>query len=208
MKIYHKILVLCLFAGPFYMSFGQDKSSCKALIDDDNGFYKGECKKGLAHGEGVYNFSDELRTYEGNFKKGKFNGEGIIYTVESGEKEIVKKGIWKSNVYKGEKKIRPYSVGRSVNLARYTIRKKGEGNKVEINFYRNGGRNNVSNLQMFANYGQEIRGGYISGFENIEYPFKCELIYNTLNKLETLTYEVRFDFTINESGEWEVILNN
>jgi len=53
---------------------------CKVLVKELQGQYNGECKKGLANGEGRAKGEDE---YAGSFKKGYPNGFGI-YTYANG----------------------------------------------------------------------------------------------------------------------------
>ena len=208
MKTFQNFLVLFMVFGAVNMLQSQTDSKCKVINEDTTGIYEGKCKKGLAHGTGIYQFSDNERIYEGNFKKGKFSGKGEIYKIVSGEKEVIKKGIWKNNKYLGEKKVSSYVVKRKTNLDRYMFRKVGEGNRVEISFLQNGSRNNVENLNIVTNNGVEIARSYISGIQNIEFPFVCEIFYYTQNKFKTASYEVRVEFIINEPGAWDVTLFN
>lgn len=208
MRIYSKFIVFIMVFGTINILNAQKISTCKVIYEDALGTYEGKCKKGLAHGSGLYKFSDGERFYEGKFKKGKFSGEGEIYTIVDGEKEVIKTGIWKKNEYIGEKKINPYVIKRSNNLDRYTIRKVSDGNRVEISFFQNGVRNNVQNLNIFVNNGIDITGTNIRGFQGIQFPFECEITYLTQNKFKTITYQVQFEFIINEPGAWDVFLFN
>ncbi len=208
MKAIQRFLVLFFVLGAINFLQSQTDSTCVVINEDTPGTYEGKCKKGLAHGSGIYKFSDGERIYEGKFKKGKFSGQGEIYKVMNGEKEVLKGGIWKNNEYLGEKKVSAYVVKRKINLDRYIFRKVGEGNRVEISFLQNGSRNNVESLNIVTNNGVEIARSYISGFQSIEFPFVCEIFYYTQNKFKTGSYEVRVEFIINEPGEWDVILYN
>ena len=69
--------------------FGQ--SECKVLKDEISIEYKGDCKDGLAHGQGEATGIDH---YKGSFKKGFPHGEGTYkwYTGESYE------GQWKKGI--------------------------------------------------------------------------------------------------------------
>lgn len=208
MKSFQRILVVFMVLGTINTLQSQSDSKCKVVNEDTPGKYEGKCKKGLAHGLGIYKFSDNIKIYEGQFKKGKFNGLGVIYSIESGKKEVLKEGIWKNNIYKGEKKIASYIVKRNYNVDRYTLRRKGDQNKVWLNFIQNGTRNNVSNLNISVSNGVEMPGGYVTGYNIIEFPFTCSIIYTTMNKLQTASGEATFEFIINEPGEWDVILYN
>ncbi len=65
---------------------GFSQYNCKVLVENLNGQYNGECKKGLANGEGS---AKGIDTYVGNFKKGLPNGFGV-YTYENGSNFIGK----------------------------------------------------------------------------------------------------------------------
>lgn len=57
---------------------------CKVLVDNLKGQYNGDCKRGLANGEGS---AKGIDTYIGKFKKGLPNGFGV-YTYENGSNFI------------------------------------------------------------------------------------------------------------------------
>ncbi len=186
----------------------QKDEICKVVGENMKGEYYGKCKKGLAHGQGVFNYAEGGKIYEGKFKKGKMNGKGTLYVLKNGIREVIDKGIWKNNEFVGEIKMVPYSVNRIINLDRHTVRRLGDGDRVNLNFYQNGARNNVSGLTVFTNNGTQVTGSYIYSYENILYPFKCEVSYTTTSKFKTTSYRVRFDIVINEPGEWDIALYN
>lgn len=91
-------LIFCFF---LFVVSAQD---CAVSIDDLTAeTYVGDCKKGLANGEGEARFADF--TFKGSFKKGVPQGEGTI-TFDSGQTLIVetKKGkiFGFGKLYKGE----------------------------------------------------------------------------------------------------------
>jgi hypothetical protein len=67
------------------------QNTCKVLVKELEGQYNGECKKGLANGEGAAQGTD---TYHGSFKKGLPHGFGV-YAYSNGSTYIgsFKKGI-------------------------------------------------------------------------------------------------------------------
>ena len=136
------------------------------------------------------------------------HGDGVLYKLNDGQKNIDKQGIWKSNNYIGEKRIAPYSIKRTINLDRNSVRKTEEGNEVVINFYRNGARNNVRNLNVASSSGKEVVGSNVFIINDIIFPFKCEIFYDTINKLGSSVFEVRFEIEINEPGKWDISLYN
>lgn len=209
MENYIKIALILFLQITFLNTFSQEKD-CKVLGKDMIGEYQGKCKKGLAHGSGIFKFTKKNEVYEGKFKKGKFHGEGELYSISNREKTILKTGIWKDNQYQGEKKIKPYDVYRAnlINLDRYIIRKVADGNSVTFNFYRNGTRNDVRDLNIFVNNGNRVAGSNLVIYDSILYPFTCQVTYNTPSKLGTTSYRVNFEFTLNEPGVWEITLFN
>ncbi len=78
-----------------FMSFSQEKSGCNVLKTELIGAYKGECKKGKAHGKGLAKGVDE---YEGYFKKGLPHGYGE-YKYSNGD---IYKGDFKNGLFHGQ----------------------------------------------------------------------------------------------------------
>lgn len=74
-------IILMLIAACFYVSAQYD---CKVLMESLQGQYNGECKKGLANGNGMAKGVD---SYTGEFRKGYPNGFGV-YTYENGSNYI------------------------------------------------------------------------------------------------------------------------
>jgi len=87
---------------------------CKVLVEDLQGQYNGDCKKGLANGNGsakgiesytgefkrgypngfgVYIYKDSSR-YIGNFKKGKKDGYGMLVRKTDTGGKILDYGLW------------------------------------------------------------------------------------------------------------------
>jgi hypothetical protein len=205
-------------------SSAQD-SECKVLMPAISGIYSGECKKGLAQGQGI---SQGVDHYEGQFSKGLPHGKGTytwadgsVYIGEyekglkNGEGVMVKdtattKGFWKNDVYVGAELIRPYEVIRKDNLLNCSFRKtRPEGNQVIVKLLSKGQINpRVSNLIMASNYGTQFNSGSYYGFENTYYPFNLKISYTTSNPISLASFDVVFECIINEPGTWEVILNN
>jgi hypothetical protein len=77
-------IIICLIG---YSAHSQD---CRVLIEEISKSYQGDCKKGLAHGEGIA--IGEVYTYEGDFKKGLPAGDGKL-TFDDGK---VFEGKWKA----------------------------------------------------------------------------------------------------------------
>jgi hypothetical protein len=121
--------------------------NCKVLADSLKGDYAGECKKGLANGQGTAIGADSYsgswkngypdgkgkyiwrngNWFDGFFKKGACNGEGTLYvakTDSSDGKEV--KGLWENGEYKKTYK-ESYTVKEmSNNIGAVNIRKIGK----------------------------------------------------------------------------------
>lgn len=220
-------LLLCMLHF-FWIPQVYTQDSCKVLKAEIAKTYVGKCKKGLANGKGIAKGIDQ---YEGHFKNGLPDGYGT-YTWENGNKyegywlkgemhgegTMLKKsnvhdstiqGIWKKGVF--VKKIVPHSylILKSRSVARYTVQKIKEGNRVQFAFIRNGTTNNlITNLMFAPSNGTQIMVGNKTSFDDIAFPFMCKINYNTPNPLQTAVYEVVFEIQINEPGEWLVTLFN
>lgn len=202
-------ILITFFISFLFLSFNTNifsQNNCKVISEEMSGEYKGECKNGLAEGKGNFTFSNKRFMYRGEFKQGMMNGKGAMYTLKNGKYKLVREGVWIKNVFSPD--LPPYEVKQTTNLDRYTVRKVDSGNKVMINFLKNGARNSVRNLNILVNNGVEVVGGSIRGYENVEFPFSCRLLYYTSTKLGTSSFEVTFDVVINEPGSWEITLNN
>lgn len=69
-----------------FVLHGFSQYDCKVLIENLQGQYNGDCKKGLANGEGS---AKGIDSYTGHFRKGLPNGFGV-YTYENGSNYIGK----------------------------------------------------------------------------------------------------------------------
>ncbi len=120
------VAVIIGIIGFSVSGFSQDcKVSKKELI----GEYKGECRKGKAHGKGkatgtdtyegefksglpegkgVYTFSNG-NIYRGDFKDGKMEGHGSLTYKREGASDSVVTGYWKKDRYYG-KYENPYRI--------------------------------------------------------------------------------------------------
>ena len=201
------------------------QSDCKVTIPGISGSYSGDCKNGLAHGKGIAQGVDH---YEGQFIKGKPDGKGIYKWADGTSYEGQWKdgmregrgkmiyndstvnGYWKEGKYIGKQLIPPYTIINSTSVARSTFSKtSGIGNGVKIRILLGGDDNtNVEGLSLASSSGNEYRSGNVYGIENTYLPLDIKIIYRTWNKLHTSQYEVRFEFTINDPGIWNVAISN
>lgn len=206
MKTIYLLFISFLLFGNTY---GQNKQSCKVINSELTGTYIGDCQKGRADGKGEFTFADGSYVYVGHFEDGKMHGNGEIFSIDKKKRTSIRKGTWEDNVYVGDDS-EPYVVKRTVNLDRHTVLKKpADDNTVMINFFQNGNRNNnVTDLNVVVNNGNRMSGNFTEGYENIIFPFICQVNYRTQNKFKTTTYNVMFEIVINEPGSWEIFLYN
>ncbi len=216
MKSINQLLVFGMFILSFSFTYGQEKTNCKVMDGEMEGVFIGKCKDGLATGKGVLRYSNSNGKYMfvGNFRKGKLHGEGQLFVFEGDNKKLLKEGVWKKGVYRGEKKdiSKPYQIARKTNVDRYSVHKISDGNnRISFKFLQNGQRNSISDLKIDGDSGIRRNDSFNianNGYDGIQLPFRCKVSYRTLNKMRTMNYDVEFEIIINESGVWEVILNN
>jgi len=209
-------------------SLGYSQEPCKVLKSEIATTYVGKCKKGLAHGKGVATGQDKYEgefknglpfgkgkytwangdVYEGNWREGKKEGDGKLTYKKNGV-DSTKLGIWKNDVFFKKKLPSPYKIIRSSSVARYSVQKTSNGNRVFFSFYQNGAINTtVSSLFLSTSSGTTYNLGSRQGFDNVVFPFKCKITYTTTNSLKTFTYNCEFEIEIIEPGNWEIVLNN
>lgn len=208
--------------------FVYSQEKCKVLVPSLSGTYEGKCKNGLANGKGTAVGTDR---YEGQFRKGLPEGNGTYtwsdgrtykgdwiegmrhgigkYTMQINGKDSIQDGLWQNDIYKGPKPPKP-NVTYNSGVERYDFNKTlSPSNRVLVDIYLNGTRNRtVTNLMMSASSGNNINYDSSVGYENIVFPVTIKIEYSTMNKLNTLQYNVKFDFVISEPGDWKVSLYN
>ena len=210
-----------------HFSYSQS-GNCKVLKPEIATSYSGDCKKGLANGNGTAVGTDK---YEGKFKDGLPQGDGTYHYangdvyigdfkegMRSGNGKFTFKfmgrdstfvGIWKNDKF--VKKIVPpaYIITQKSNVQRYSIQKIGSRNQVMFAFMQNGLNNSsINNLSFAENGGTPISVGQEQGFDNILFPFNCRVTYTSQNSLRTASFDIVFDIQINEPGQWMITLFN
>jgi len=219
------MVILCLILCGS-ISFGQ--TDCDVLKPEISLIYKGECKKGLAHGKGEAsgrdNYAGEFRrglphgtgiytwstgeVYEGDWRNGKRHGYGTYSFISSGRDSLLQ-GMWANDVFKGMSQADAVHVVMKRNLVRYTSMRRGDGNQVMVKILMGGvPSSDIEDLMFVSNSGSEIGYSYVTGFDNVEFPFWGKVTYSTWNKLKTMRYDVVFEFEITQPGLWEISLHH
>jgi len=216
---------LFFFVSSCYLISAQE--DCKVLIPELQGEYEGKCKKGLAHGKGVArgidtyegNFREGLpnrkgryewntgEIYDGEWKKGVRNGEGK-YMYKKNNRDTTIAGLWEEDRYIGPVPEKP-KVIRKFNLDRVSFYRQGDGAKVEITFYQGGNMvSNLGNFMMVGSSGTEYSVGKAVGFDNVNFPFTCNINYSIQNYFRTQVFNCDLEFEINQPGHWIVKVHN
>ncbi|HNS16194.1 MAG TPA: hypothetical protein PKH94_05510 [Bacteroidales bacterium] len=206
----------------------QTPPPCRVLLPSIAERYEGECKKGLAHGEG---FALGRDTYRGEFVRGFPEGHGVYawstgevydgewiegrrdgfgtfsYRVNNADSIIT--GYWKEDRYVGTEYHKyEYKVldSRDIDDTRF-LRMDHSGDQVRIRFYRSGVENsNLTNLLLWGDSGYQSSA--FTGFESITFPFTGQVTYETSNKIGTGTLICKLMFVIYEPGSWEIEVQN
>jgi len=227
MKPKHLLTTFSLLISLTHISYSQSEN-CKVLKPEIATSYSGECKKGLANGNGIAVGTDK---YEGKFKDGLPQGNGTyryangdVYEgdfklgMRSGNGKFTFKFLGRDSTYMGMwkedqlvKKIVPpaYLISQKLNLQRYTVTKIKPGSRVMFSFMQNGANNrSVTGLSFAESSGTLLSIGQDQGFDNIQFPFNCKVTYNTLNSFRSASTNIIFEIQINEPGQWMITLFN
>ncbi len=214
------IIITGIFLFSGNVSYSQNRD-CKVNIPSISGTYSGECRKGLAHGEGTAQGTDK---YAGHFRKGLPHGTGT-YTwadgsyyeghwkngMKEGEGKMANSdstytGIWKEDKYVGKEITPPYKVTRSLNVTRSSFHKsEGPYDAVRIKLMRNGVENvGIVSVDISYSSGEEYRDGSNYGIQQPVFPLDVRIRFTAMSSFGTARFDVFFDFTITEPGTWDV----
>jgi len=221
------ILLCCTTLLANSKAFSQE--ACTVLLPDIADNYNGECRRGLAHGEGFAWGTDQYYgsfrnglphgsgkytwangdVYEGQWRYGKRHGTGTLRFDKDGELTVLS-GVWENNEYIGSERVAPYTKGHILNVERYSINRTGDGNMVLLTTYQMGRINRTpQNLIFQAGSGSSIVTGHSTGYEGLSFPTDIKILYTTPDKFQQgAVVRVRFEVTINEPGIWEIRLYN
>ncbi len=208
-------------------SFAQSGDSCKVLLKEISGTYKGSCKNGLADGKGI---AGGIDTYKGSFKNGLPDGKGV-YTYKNGNvfsgnftnglkngkgefiylaggKTMTVIGYWQDGEYSGTS--RPDELYRINNISaieHYSITKTaGEPNLVEISFEKVWKKYIPRDLEMTLSSGYYIEQNLKILLQDCHYPLSCTLHFTI--PLSGGVRECNFSFTLLKPGKYAVFISN
>ena len=166
-----------MIASGFSEAYSQN--NCKVLKPGIDSTYTGDCKQGLANGQGtasgVDRYTGEFKKglpdgtgtyiwingdkYEGQWKKGLREGSGKYTTAYNGRDSVIT-GIWQSDKYIGEESIKPYVILFRNGVTRVScIRTGDQPLRVSYKFTRGGTSSEhtspISNLLLQGSSGGE-----------------------------------------------------
>ena len=214
-------MVLLIFGSYAYAQ----QPECTVSVEAISGYYSGGCRNGLAHGKGIARGVD---SYEGQFNNGLPEGKGIYKwsngNLYDGEwkkglrdgkgkmvyRDSVVSGYWTGNKYQGSKPKSTYKINANRNLQRYVITKSiNPSNGIRLKILMGGMDNpEVEDFSIAYSSGYEYQNVGTYCIDNISLPLDVVVRYKTWNQLHTVQYEVLFDFTIFDTGTWNVSLSN
>jgi hypothetical protein len=185
--------------------------SCKKGLADGKGEaagvdqYKGEFRKGLPDGIGIYIWQTGEK-YEGSWKKGMRDGQGS-YTFRSNGKDTVITGIWKEDKYVGERQMAPYVIKYRNSITRVSCIRMGDQPYVLYKFSRSGGSaDDISGLLIQGSSGEETITSNFTGFERVTFPFEGKVKFSAPNVFHTITVNCELQLVINQPGSWIVTI--
>ena len=221
------IFLICSFSST---ELSEDFKKCKVLKESINKEYEGDCKKGLAHGQGTAKGDEDYyqgsfkkgqpygkgkyvwgngEFYQGEFKNGMRHGEGIMYAVnkETGVIEKGKLSRWKDDKFLMEIMEENYKIVQKRNLVGVGVKKMDEEReRVELNI-----KNSVELRDVVINHNvgsmNKLRDDRIV-IDFIEFPINLMINYTTANKFNGNRVKVVVEMIIESPGNWKVDLNN
>lgn len=217
--------VMLSFGLGCWICLGFGQTDCKVLMPEISLVYKGECKDGLAHGEGEASGRDH---FKGEFKKGLPHGKGV-YEWTSGEvyegswrngmrhgtgeysfffqgKDSVLAGKWVKDEYIGVgDNTRPYTIEYRNNIGRVSFSRIGSSlNYVRLRFIRGSAELTVEDLFLYGSSGTERLEHNFMGFDMVEFPFKGKATFTAPGSWHGSIMNCEIRYTINEPGTWVV----
>ncbi len=203
---------------------------CQVLLETIDEHYEGDCRRGLAHGEGKARGGD---SYVGDFKKGLPHGEGV-YTWANGDMYVgsfkkgvkegqgvlteadgsVHRGYWKDDKYVGEDK-KPYElISQNPRVNRVHFRRGDEiPHHVDFRFTYLGRPVRARNLNVQNGFGVLINeSDYIKTVEVYQFPFMGEITVEVESAPDDTKgmprqwWTANITFKINQPGKWVITI--
>lgn len=96
-----------------------------------------------------------------------------------------------------------------MSVVRHSIRKTNSPvNEIKVKLVRGGVENaGVENFMIAHSSGSQYQYGTYTGIQNPVFPIDIKVTFTAWNMFRTAKSDVIFDFTINQPGNWEVVIN-
>jgi len=203
------------------------KRNCRIPLESISVDFWGECKNGMAHGNGIAQGEDR---YEGVFKKGLPNGEGkYIWAngdyyigdfrkgMKDGKGKLIKStaspediaakpmGLWSNDEFVMDLVEAEYNIILQRNVIRVEPRLiKPEKKFIKVRL-REGTFPDNAEINTLSGDVRNL-GSYITIEEPI-FPYKMYLTFQHFNKFNSSSQQVILDLELVTPGEWDVFIN-
>jgi hypothetical protein len=222
------ITLLALLISIIPYSFSQQQEpTCKVLLAQISGTYKGGCKDGLAdgkgtaigedkyvgkfmnglpEGKGVYTFKNG-NEYDGYWKNGRKDGQGKFTYSVNGVQTILK-GYWVDDEYKGTSDPKElYRITAASGIETYYIKKlEGDLERTEISFEQVMQKYIPKDLNISVSSGQMKQLNKKIVITDYSYPMNCTLSFTI--KIAEIIKQCKMTFEIIKPGYYEVFISN
>ena len=96
-----------------------------------------------------------------------------------------------------------------MSVTRYSFKKiNSTNNEVKVKLIRGGIENSgVENFMIAHSSGSQYSSGGFTGIQNPAFPLDVKVTFSAWNMFRTAKSEVIFDFTINQPGNWDVMIS-
>jgi hypothetical protein len=225
-----RVIILTLFTFAIINELHAQSLRCQVLNEKISQEYYGNCKDGLANGNGkakgddvyigtfknglpdgkgkyIFNNGD---IYEGYWKDGKKDGKGKFTFKINGKKQILT-GYWKNDEYAGvaDPDI-SYNVISSLGIPEFKVEEKlityENGNQVLFSIKSAFTDFSPSDLVIKNSSGQIFQHGKKFGIHNHFYPLRIEVSYTIL--IMQARKQCHFIIDLFKAGRFEITLNN
>ncbi|SRR5258706_8049317 len=151
--------------------------------------YVGSFKNGLPDGKGSYYYGDSVY-FKGNFQDGRKEGQGELHYLHKGKTDSVIKGFWSGDIYKG-KKYTTYKLSTTTFFDRTEVIPSDiSGNTVTFEIATSSGSPNGAPNHL---NGSGFNSGYVLSLSDLSSPsasiIKMATKFETSYK-STVTYEL------------------
>lgn len=233
------IIIPILLSLGLGLSRDTSPSDCVVKVPALQGSYDGKCKKGLAngkgsatgkdhyvgrfkaglpHGRGTYTWASGA-VYVGAWKKGVREGYGE-FTSKIDDRDSTIIGFWHNDEFLEDKKrfsLIPTRLGKTAdyivsykrNVDRYRFIRLGDGNRLEIQFRRQGFLLEPKDFLIINSSGILSYSANWVLIENVDFPFIAEMTYDfPVHNITGPFIKLEMRFEIYKPGSWQIVMEH